>query len=142
MTKTALFLVVSAFASNAFAGQCLTESLLYGYSLSAQGEQPGDYEVGRLQFDGNGNVDYTGVNVSSGVLTDISGRGTYSVGTNCMATITINEKTGVMTLRGILDSMDNSTDIRLAYAASMVGVDGQGNSLLGIINRMVISGRY
>lgn len=141
MKKLSLLCFASLFASlNAFAGTCNNGSLLsvYSYEFDGVGTNLGTWAaVGRIKFNGTGNVTFSGVETSNGVAADVTGSGTYSVNASCNVSGTVLWSNGNTTnYKLYLDEIDTMPATNLAYhATAVVWTPNNGNSGRGSLTR-------
>ena len=140
MNKIILIFATLLFSTGAFATGCDDLSLLGRFSYEISGvdasflNNSSTHSVGKVTFDGAGNVTLIGVRTSvGGDFEPESGNGSYHVNADCTASGLI----GTFKVAIMLDQMDNVPTPNRAYHAAIAVNDTDQFSGSGSLTRLV-----
>jgi hypothetical protein len=139
MRKGILFLLVSLFDVNAYAGVCNNGTVIGSFNYKIDGVTGGNsaHAVGRIFFNGQGGAAFNGIEATSGGAVAVNGAGTYFVASNCSASGTISWTNGNVTTYWLyLDHMNSAPTVNFAYHAEIVLKSSFGFSGSGTLDRL------
>jgi hypothetical protein len=151
MYKLILIFATLLFSTGAFAKGCNNVSLqgTFSYEVSGVNSFPlpppngplvtqSTHVIGKVNFDGKGNVTFKGFGSAAGQTAERTGTGSYEVNADCNATGTMNWSTGETSDYWIeLDQMDDSQQFNRAYHANVMVTDNNLHSASGSMTRRI-----